>query len=81
MGNELHKKINQTLTAINGVENVTWKQNNDINSYTIHTEKGKDLREDISQTVVASGGIIRELKTEVMKLEDIFIHITTKETS
>jgi len=45
----------------------------------VETNRGKDLREEISQAGVAKGGIIREMKARAMTLEEIFTHITTTE--
>lgn len=71
------EKINRAIKSIRGIEKITWSQHQDISDFLIHTEKGKDLREDLSCAVTSSGGIIRELRAETMKLEDIFVHITT----
>jgi hypothetical protein len=42
-------------------------------------EKGKDVREDIFRTVVDNHWVLREMSAEVVSLEDIFVHITTRE--
>ena len=72
-------KIKGELERIKGVISVKLGMDGSISNYIVELEKDKDLREEISITITKNGGIIREMKPEMMTLEDIFVHITTKE--
>ncbi|MBI2447637.1 MAG: ATP-binding cassette domain-containing protein [Candidatus Omnitrophica bacterium] len=73
------KKIKDEIERIKGVASVKWHEDNQISNYEVELDKNKDLREEISLAITKNGGIIREMKRETMTLEDIFVHITTKE--
>jgi ABC-2 type transport system ATP-binding protein len=73
------KKIKDEIERIKGVASVKWHEDSQISNYEVELDKNKDLREDIFLAITKNGGIIREMKRETMTLEDIFVHITTKE--
>ena len=73
------KKIKDEIERIKGVTSVKWHEDSQISNYEVELEKNKDLREEIFLAITKNGGIIREMKRETMTLEDIFVHITTKE--
>jgi ABC-2 type transport system ATP-binding protein len=72
------KEIRDSLKGMTGVVRVSCHGDEIIN-VNLEVEKGKDIREDIFKTAVDKKWIIREMKTEAVSLEDIFVHITTRE--
>jgi ABC-2 type transport system ATP-binding protein len=48
-------------------------------SYTIETEKDKDIREDISELIVGKKAGLLELAPVAFTLEDVFVQLTTAE--
>ena len=67
------------LRRIPGVENVEVEQKGETGIYSVECAKGKDLREIVSRTIMQSGGIILEMRMKTLSLEDVFMHLTTKE--
>jgi ABC-2 type transport system ATP-binding protein len=47
--------------------------------YEVESERGRDVRRDIAQTVISSGWGLLELRPVRMSLEEIFLHLTTEE--
>jgi ABC-2 type transport system ATP-binding protein len=47
--------------------------------YEIDSERGRDIRRDLSRAVVASGWGLLELRPMRMSLEDVFLSLTTEE--
>jgi len=72
------EEIRSTLEKVPGVARVS-RSGNGVSTLTVEPEKGKDIREEISRTITARGWGLREMKTEVLSLEDIFVHITMHE--
>jgi ABC-2 type transport system ATP-binding protein len=64
------------LRGLPGVLTVQSEHSNGIITLRIQTQAGQDLREQVSQSIVQSSGIIRELRPVRMRLEDIFAKIT-----
>lgn len=75
------QEINDKISRIPGVAKIVWEEKGEVNRYHIEFERDKDLREEISRVVFSSGGTIREMRKEALSLEDIFVHITTREQS
>ena len=50
-------------------------------AYEIDSEKGRDVRRDLSRAVVNGGWGLLELRPMRMSLEDIFLSLTTDETA
>ncbi len=74
-------QITFAVKNIAGVVNVQSESHAGIAVLSIHTKPGQDLREQVSQAIVKSSGIIREMSVVRMRLEDIFVKITTAEES
>ncbi|MFQ5964972.1 MAG: ABC transporter ATP-binding protein [Candidatus Scalinduaceae bacterium] len=74
------EKIKESISSINGVRSVIWKEKKEVNEFVVETAEGQDLREDIFKCVVNNDCILREMKREQVTLEEIFHKITTKET-
>lgn len=73
------EKIKNALSGIKGVKKVVWQEKNELNNFSVESEKGVDIREDIFSNIVKNSGIIREMKQTAVTLEEIFHQITTKE--
>ncbi|MBN2410311.1 ATP-binding cassette domain-containing protein [candidate division KSB1 bacterium] len=75
------KEIKENLLKIKGVESVTAKENVNNDSSTLIIEsKGKDeIRPIIAKAIVEKGWSLYEMKSRDMSLEDVFLHLTTKE--
>ena len=67
------------LRRITGVEKVEAAQKGEAGIYSVECAKGKDLREVVSRTIMQSGGIILDMRMKTLSLEDVFMHLTTKE--
>ena len=52
-----------------------------MTGYEIDSERGRDVRRDLSRAVVTSGWGLLELRPMRMSLEDIFLSLTTDETA
>ncbi len=72
-------RIQSALARIASLRSVTWSESNGVQDFTVETEPGRDLREEISAAIVSAGGVIREFRRETLTLEDIFVRITTQE--
>ncbi len=76
------KEIQENLLKIKGVESVTANENgNNKDSSTLIVEsKGKEeIRPVIAKAIVDKGWSLYEMKSRDMSLEDVFLHLTTKE--
>ncbi len=68
------------LTAVPGVTRVTAAGSRErIASFEVDSEKGRDVRRDLSRAVVGSGFGLLELRPMRMSLEEIFLSLTTEE--
>lgn len=68
------------LQKIRGINNVDQKESsNGVTEFIVDTQKGIDIRRDISAGVVKNGWGLLELRPVEMSLEDIFIKLVTKE--
>ena len=67
------------LKGIKGVNDVTHVNEDGRHTYTIQTQGGKDLRDEISQAVISNGWSLRGLQMVGMSLEEIFLRLTTHE--
>lgn len=74
------KKIKSSLSGIDGVRSVTWKQKGDANEFYVEGSGEGDIREDIFKCIVKDNYILREMKRQTITLEEIFHQITTRET-
>ncbi len=73
------KKIKDSISGVDGVRSVVWKEKGDVNEFTVEAGAGKDLREDIFKSIVKDNYVLREMKRRVVTLEETFHHITTSE--
>jgi len=72
------QEIQSAIEKIPGIVSVN-RRGNGVSTFSVEVEKGRDVREDIFKTVAGNRWVLREMKTEAVSLEDIFIHITTHE--
>ena len=73
--------VAEGLRRIRGVSNVSLESEGEFSIFRVSSTGDADVREDIYRAVVSGGWTIRELHLEAVSLEDIFIHITTREPS
>jgi ABC-2 type transport system ATP-binding protein len=69
------------IQKLKGVTRVTRKESHHPGEtvFTVETELGTDLRRDLAVFVVGQGWGLLELRPVGMSLEEIFLHLTTKE--
>jgi len=73
--------ITGTLQRVSGVTGVAESDRRDgIIGYAVESERGRDVRRDLSRAVVTSGWGLLELRPMRMSLEEIFLSLTTDET-
>ena len=73
-------KIKSSLSGIDSVRSVTWKEKEDANEFYVEGSGEDDIREDIFKCIVKDNYILREMKRQPITLEEVFHQITTKET-
>jgi ABC-2 type transport system ATP-binding protein len=70
------------LSAVPGVTRVAQADRRDsIVGFEVDSEHGQDVRRELARTVVSSGWGLLELRPMRMSLEEIFLSLTTDETS
>jgi ABC-2 type transport system ATP-binding protein len=70
------------LGAVPGVLGVTVVDSHDgMTGYEVSSERGRDIRRDLAQAVVANHWGLLELRPSRMSLEEIFLSLTTEEKS
>ncbi|GJQ60548.1 MAG: ATP-binding cassette domain-containing protein [Candidatus Scalindua sp. AMX11] len=74
------KKIEESLSRVEGISSVVWREKGEVNEFIVEAVEGKDLREDIFKCIVKDNYILREMKRKAITLEEIFHQITTTET-
>ena len=74
------EKIKSSLSGIDSVRSVTWKEKEDANEFYVEGSGEDDIREDIFNCIVKDNYILREMKRQPITLEEVFHQITTKET-
>ncbi len=67
------------IKEINGVQNVVREFSAERNVIIVESEMDCDVREELARMIVNSRCGLLELKHEVMSLEDVFLHLITKE--
>jgi ABC-2 type transport system ATP-binding protein len=72
------EEIEGVLRKIDGVKTVD-RRGNGVSKLSIEVAKGRDIREEVFKAAVAHKWVLREMKTETVSLEDIFVHITMHE--
>jgi ABC-2 type transport system ATP-binding protein len=74
--------VQQALTGIGGVTRVTVSAAKDgLVEVEVDSERGRDVRRDLAATIVSSGWGLLELRPMRMSLEDIFLSLTTEEST
>jgi len=72
-------------TALAGLPGVTRVSDSDRHNgaagYEVESERGRDIRRDLSRIVVGSGWGLLELRPLRMSLEDVFLSLTTEDAS
>jgi ABC-2 type transport system ATP-binding protein len=71
----------EVLSGLNDINDVkiariAQKYEDDINSFSVESVKGVDLRKIIAREVISRGWDLLELKKEDVKLEDVFLKLT-----
>ena len=74
------ERIKSSLSGIDSVRSVTWKEKEDANEFYVEGSGEDDIREDIFNCIVKDNYILREMKRQPITLEEVFHQITTKET-
>ena len=67
------------LQNISGVISVTHRSVQGRPAYIVQAQPGRDLRDDISRTVIGNGWSLRGMQLMGMSLEEIFLRLTTRE--
>ena len=71
----------RALERIDGVTRVAEADRRDsLVGYEVESERGHDVRRDLSRTIVNNGWGLLELRPMRMSLEEIFLSLTTEET-
>ena len=72
--------VERALQSIGGVIRVSVHESKgDVTSFDVDTEKGVDVRRDVSAAVVRGGWGLLELRPMRVSLEDVFLTLTTEE--
>jgi len=72
------KTIKEALQPVADIQNMEFAKQ-DGNVHEIIIESPKDIRKDLAKAIVGNGLGLLELSTERFTLEEIFLHLTTKE--
>ena len=67
------------LRRVPGVSEVTHRPQQNRDLYTVRFQRGEDLRDEISRSIVSNGWSLLSLQAVGMSLEDIFLRLTTHE--
>ncbi len=79
---EIGGPVTDVLPALRRVKGVTRATHQSLPQkelYTVHVESGKDIRDEISRTVISSGWSLLSMQSVGMSLEEIFLKLTTHE--
>ena len=71
---QISSKI-RTLGSVTGIELLSAKDS--LSKFTVHVEKGIDIRESLFRMAVAEGWVILELHRKTTSLEEVFHRLTT----
>jgi len=72
--------IKSALEKIDGVKKILWQEKGDsMNDFLVTTEKDRDIRPDVFNSVSSNGGMLLSMAYERVTLEDIFSHITLED--
>ncbi|MDP8248278.1 MAG: ATP-binding cassette domain-containing protein [Candidatus Tritonobacter lacicola] len=73
--------VTEGLRRVKGVGDVTLEREDSFNLFRVTSRGNTDVREGIFNAAVSKGWAMRELRLEIVSLEDIFVHITTNEAA
>lgn len=73
------EEVKNRLSALAGVDRVTASKNNELLNVIVETKPDTELRPSLAKTIVESGWELFEMKPEGMSLEEVFLHVITKE--
>jgi gliding motility-associated transport system ATP-binding protein len=74
--------VKHALEIVPGVTRVALAESRGTTgSYEVNSETGRDVRRQLAAVVVSNGWGLLELRPLRMSLEEIFLHLTTEETS
>ena len=71
--------VKAKIAGLSGVEKVTIKKQAEHLNITVETNSDDELRPSLAKAIIESGWDLFEMKPEGMSLEDVFLHVTTKE--
>jgi ABC-2 type transport system ATP-binding protein len=69
------------LQAVPGVSRVAPASTPGVTAFEVDSATGRDIRRELAATIVTRGWGLLELRPMRMSLEDIFLHLTTEETT
>ncbi len=73
--------VQSAIGRVPGVTRVTLAEAHGApTAFEVDSERGRDIRRELAQTVVSGGWGLLELRPMRMSLEDIFLHLTTEES-
>ena len=71
-----------TLQRVPGVRRVgVADARGNVNGYEVESETGRDVRRELAAAIVSRGWGLLELRPMRMSLEEIFLHLTTEDTT
>ena len=71
-----------TLQRVPGVRRVGVSDaRGNVNGYEVESETGRDVRRELAAAIVSRGWGLLELRPMRMSLEEIFLHLTTEDTT
>jgi ABC-2 type transport system ATP-binding protein len=70
----------RAVSRVLSVAVIEGAQPEDVSSYTVATDPGADVREDLAKALVDGGHGLLELRMAGVSLEDVFLRLTTEET-
>ncbi len=74
--------VGEALRSIDGVLDARQEgDDSQADSWVISVTPGQDVRDAVSRAIIDGGFSLRELRSQDMSLEDIFLHLTTEETT
>ncbi len=74
--------VGEALRSIDGVLDARQEgDDSQADSWVISVTPGQDVRDAVSRAIIEGGFSLRELRSQDMSLEDIFLRLTTEETT
>ncbi len=73
------KAVQEKLAAVSGVERLEHIAGGEYTSVLVESSRDVDVRPELAKLVVENQWPLYEIKSEDVSLEDVFLHLTTKE--